>query len=344
MAGCCCSVAHSATRVLPVAHAITTASGTVGLEIALRSLEIGPGDEVITPPFTWISTAEVVRLVGATPVFVDIEESGFSIDANLLNAAITPKTKAIIAVNLFGQMADYRQISEIAGHRGVPVIEDAAQSFGATQYGRQSGGVTRIGSTSFFPAKPFGCFGDGGALFTNDNNLADRIRAIRNHGGKDYAHRYIGTNGRFDTLQAAVLLAKLGHFDDELRERRRIAVRYDEALNDICRIPVVIDGNTHTYAQYTIRVVEREQIKSAAHDAGVPTAVYYPRCMHEQPAFTDLGYVLGDFPVSERAANEVLSLPMHPFLSTNDQDQIVGVLQSAITAVGERQLAGQPHE
>ena len=317
-----------------VAHAITTANGTASLEMALRALEIGRGDEVITPPFTWISTAEVVRLVGATPVFVDIEQRSFNIDPGLLDAAINRKTKAIIAVNLFGQMANYRQISEISGRRNVPVIEDAAQSFGATQNGQQSGSVTQIACTSFFPAKPFGCFGDGGAIFTNDDALADRIRAIRIHGETNQEHRYIGTNGRFDTLQAAVLLAKLGYFDDELRARQRVAARYAEALSDVCRIPLLIDGNTHTYAQYTIRVVGREQIQQAARDAGVPTAVYYPRCIHEQPVFADLGYVHGDFPVSERAAKEVLSLPLHPFLTMDDQDQVIGVLRSATMAVG----------
>lgn len=327
-----------------VAHAITTANGTASLEMALRALEIGRGDEVITPPFTWISTAEVVRLVGATPVFVDIEERGFNIDPGLLDAAINRKTKAIIAVNLFGQMANYRQISEIAGHRNVPVIEDAAQSFGATQNGQQSGSVTKIGCTSFFPAKPFGCFGDGGAIFTNDDALAERIRAIRIHGATNHEHRYIGTNGRFDTLQAAVLLAKLGHFDDELRARQRVATRYAEALSEICRIPLIIDGNTHTYAQYTIRVVGREQIQQAARDGGVPTVVYYPRCIHEQPAFADLGYVHGDFPVSERAAKEVMSLPLHPFLTMDDQHQVIDVLRSAIVAVGRPQFSGQVHE
>ncbi|MBP7827282.1 MAG: DegT/DnrJ/EryC1/StrS family aminotransferase [Verrucomicrobia bacterium] len=311
---------------------ISVASGTDSLEIALRALDIGRGDEVITVPFTWISTAEVIALVGATPVFVDIEPDSYNIDLNLLEAAITSRTKAIMPVNLFGQMPDYDRLNALAARHKLPVIEDAAQSFGATQKGRRSCGVSLVGSTSFFPAKPLGCFGDGGALFTSDAALADKMRAIRTHGGlKRHYHPYVGLNGRFDTLQAAVLLAKLPHFDWELQERARIGARYNEKLRAQVRVPEVAPGNTHVYAQYTIRVSQRDAVAEQLKAQGIPTAVYYPKCVHEQPAFAHCGYQLGDFPVSEQASREVLSLPMHPFLSEADQDRVVAALIAAIT-------------
>ncbi len=311
---------------------ISVASGTDSLEIALRALDIGRGDEVITVPFTWISTAEVIALVGATPVFVDIEPDSYNIDLNLLEAAITSRTKAIMPVNLFGQMPDYDRLNALAARHKLPVIEDAAQSFGATQKGRRSCGVSLVGSTSFFPAKPLGCFGDGGALFTSDAALADKMRAIRTHGGlKRHYHPYVGLNGRFDTLQAAVLLAKLPHFDWELQERARIGARYNEKLRAQVRVPEVAPGNTHVYAHYTIRVSQRDAVAEQLKAQGIPTAVYYPKCVHEQPAFAHCGYQLGDFPVSEQASREVLSLPMHPFLSEADQDRVVAALIAAIT-------------
>ncbi len=310
-----------------VKHCITVASGTDSLEIALRALNIGPGDEVITVPFTWISTAEAIALVGAKPVFVDIETVSFNIDIDQIEAAITANTKAIIPVSLFGQMPDYGRINEIAKRHGLTVIEDAAQSFGATQNGVRSCGITAIGSTSFFPAKPFGCYGDGGALFSDDDTLADNMRAIRTHGGvKRHYHPLLGMNGRFDTLQAAVMLAKLPHFDWEVQERSRIGERYSKALDAYCNVPQVIAGNTHVYAQYTIRVPGRDQVAEQLKAAGIPSAVYYPKCLHEQPVFANLGYQLGNFPESEKAANEVLSLPMHPFLSEEDQDRVINAL------------------
>jgi UDP-2-acetamido-2-deoxy-ribo-hexuluronate aminotransferase len=315
-------------------HCLTVASGTDSLEIALRALEIGPGHEVITVPFTWISTAEVISLVGATPVFVDIEPVSYNLNIDLLEPAITPRTRAIIPVSLFGQMPDYDRINAIAARHNLPVIEDAAQSFGATRHNRRSGGVTLIGSTSFFPAKPFGCYGDGGALFTNDDALANRMRAIRTHGGiVRHEHTFLGMNGRFDTLQAAVLLAKLPHFDHELQERHRLGARYDERLADLCTIPKVLPGNTHVYAQYTIRVPQRDQIALQLKNQSVPTAVYYPQCLHQQPVFAHLGYRLGDFPIAEQAATEVLSLPMHPFLSEADQNLVVESLRKALSLI-----------
>jgi UDP-2-acetamido-2-deoxy-ribo-hexuluronate aminotransferase len=307
-----------------VKHCITVSSGTASLEIALRALGIGPGDEVITVPYTWISTAEVIGLVGARPVFVDIEPATYNINVDLIEAAITSRTKAIIPVNLFGQLPDYGKINAMAAARHLAVIEDAAQSFGARQRGRVSCGMSTIGSTSFFPAKPLGCYGEGGALFAAEDDIADKMRAVRNHGGlKRHHHPLLGTNGRFDSIQAAVLLAKLPHFDWEVNERMRIGARYSEALAGSCTVPAVADGNTHVYAQYTIRIPERDKVAERLKAQGIPTAVYYPKCLHEQPVFAKLGHALGDFPESERAAGEVLSLPMHPFLSEADQDKVI---------------------
>jgi len=300
------------------------ASGTAALEIALRALGVGAGDEVITVPFTWISTAEAVGLVGARPVFVDIEPETYNMDIGLLEAAITSRTKAIIPVSLFGQMPDYGKINEIAARHRVPVLEDAAQSFGATQRGRRSCGVTAIGCTSFFPAKPLGCYGEGGALFTDDDQLAGKMRAIRTHGGvRRHDHPLLGTNGRFDTLQAAVLLAKLPHFDWELQERSRIGGRYSSALASHAVVPTVAPGNTHVYAQYTIRLLERDKAAERLKKQEIPTAVYYPKCLHEQPVFAGLGCKRGDFPESEKASREVLSLPMHAFLGEKEQDLVI---------------------
>jgi len=314
-----------------VKHALTVASGTDSLEIALRALDIGPGDEVITVPFTWISTAEVIGLVGAKPVFVDIEPATYTIAVDRIEAAITPRTKALLPVSLFGQMPDYDRINAIAARHRLAVIEDAAQSFGATQAGRRSGGVTQIGSTSFFPAKPLGCYGDGGALFTNDDALAEKMRAIRTHGGlKRHHHLLLGMNGRFDTIQAAVLLAKLPHFEWEVTERNRVGARYTELLRGACGVPDVAPGNTHVYAQYTLRVPNRDAVGEKLKAQGIPSAVYYPQCLHEQPVFANLGYRRGDFPESEKASREVISLPMHPFLTEAEQQMIAAAVKSAI--------------
>jgi UDP-2-acetamido-2-deoxy-ribo-hexuluronate aminotransferase len=316
-----------------VKHAITVASGTDSLEIALRALGVGPGDEVITVPFTWISTAEVIGLVGARSVFIDIRADDYNMDIDQLEAAITPRTRAILPVSLFGQMPDYDRINAIAARHGVPAIEDGAQSFGATQHGRRSCGVTLIGSTSFFPAKPLGCYGDGGALFTTDDTLAEKMRAIRTHGGvKRHHHQLLGMNGRFDTLQAAVMLGKWPTFDREVAQRNRLGARYSELLKDVCVTPAVMPGNTHVYAQYTIRIPRRDAVGAALKEADVPTAVYYPKCLHEQPVFAPFGYRRGQFPVSEKAADEVLSLPMHPYLTEEDQQRVVAALRQARAA------------
>jgi len=320
-------------KYVGVKHCITVASGTDSLEIALRALGIGPGDEVITVPFSWISTAEVIAAVGATPVFIDIEPDTYNMNADLLEEAITENTKAIIPVSLFGQMPDLERMNAIAQKQNIAVIEDAAQSFGATRNGKRSCGASQIGSTSFFPAKPLGCFGDGGALFTDDNELAEIMKAIRSHGGvKRHHHTHIGMNGRFDTLQAAVILGKWSHFEDEVQARNEIGARYSELLKDQIITPEVAEGNTHVYAQYTIRVDEnrREEVSESLKEHGIPTGVYYPKCFHEQPVFESLGYTYGDFPESERASREVLSLPMHPFLQLNEQKEITKKLNQLI--------------
>lgn len=320
-------------RYVAVKHCATVASGTAGLEIALRALGIGLGDEVITVPFTWISSAEVIGLVGAKPVFVDIEPKTFNLNINCLEKAITPRTKAIMPVSLFGQMPDYERINVIAAKHGIPVIEDGAQSFGATQHGRRSCGVTLIGSTSFFPAKPLGCYGDGGALFTNDDGLAEKMRAIRTHGGlKRHHHPFLGMNGRFDTLQAAVLLAKMPRFQEEVEARGQIGSRYSDLLRGCCLVPEVVANNAHVYAQYTIRVPNRDTVAAKMKEQGIPTAVYYPKCLHEQPVFAGNGYKWGDFPEAEKASREVLSLPMHPFLTKPDQDCVIGAVKAALGA------------
>lgn len=314
-------------------HCITLSNGTHSLEIALRALGIGPGDEVITVPFSWISSAEVIPLVGATPVFVDIEYETFNMDPSKLEDAITDKTKAIIPVGLFGQMPNLEEINTIAARNSITVLEDGAQSFGATRNGKKSCGASTVGSTSFFPAKPLGCYGDGGALFTDDDSLAETIQSIRTHGGvKRHYHTHVGTNGRFDTMQAAVLLAKWPKFQTEIEARETIGARYSSLLSDHCVTPVVATGNTHVYAQYTVRVdaEQRDDIVESMKDSGIPIGVYYPKCFHEQPVFEGLGYQYGDFPESERASREVLSLPMHPFLSSREQDEIVEKLISNI--------------
>jgi len=259
---------------------------------------------------------------------VDIEAGSYNLDVAKIEAAITPRTKALMPVDLFGQMCDYEGIQAVAAKHGLPVIEDAAQSFGAQRNGRRSCGVGTVGCTSFFPAKPLGCYGDGGALFTEDDGLAEKLRAIRTHGGvKRHHHPLLGTNGRFDTLQAAVLLAKLPHFEWEVQERQRIGARYSELLMGACVWPMVSPGNTHVFAQYTIRLEDREKAGARLKGLGIPTAVYYPKCLHEQPVFAKLGYAWGDFPESERASREVLSLPMHPFLTEADQDKVAGAVK-----------------
>lgn len=302
---------------------VSCASGTDALLIALMALGIKPGDEVITVPFTFIATVETIALLGAVPVFVDIDPHTYNLDPALLETAITPRTRAIMPVSMFGQCADFDAINDIAARHHLPVIEDAAQSFGATYKGRQSCNLSAIGCTSFFPSKPLGCYGDGGACFTSDPDLADAMRQIRVHGqSARYYHTRLGINGRLDTLQAAILLAKLEVFEDELHARARVAARYTQALQDYVSTPVIAAECTSVYAQYTIQVEDREGFIADLKEAGVPTAVHYPTPLHLQPAFHYLGLSAGAFPHAERAAQRVVSLPMHPYLDAGQQDRI----------------------
>jgi UDP-2-acetamido-2-deoxy-ribo-hexuluronate aminotransferase len=302
---------------------LAVGSGTVSLEIILRALDIGPGDEVITVPFTWISTVEVISQVGAKAVLVDIEPVGYQMNVDAVEAAITERTKAIIPVSLFGQMPDMLRLQQLADQHGIALIEDGAQSFGATHRGLRSCGASPISSTSFFPSKPLGCYGDGGAIFVREQSLADKIKAIRNHGSaSSYTHEYVGLNGRMDSIQAAVILAKWPLFEKEVELRQQKGQRYTELLAGVVSTPVTMPHNTHVYAQYTIRVPERDALIAHLKQQGVPSGVYYPRCAHQQPAYANLGYRNGDFPVAERAANEVLSLPMSPYITDEEQNLV----------------------
>lgn len=314
-------------------HCITASSGTDTLLIAMMALGISKRDEVITTPFTFIATGEMIALLGAKPVFVDIDPRTYTIDPAKIEAAITPQTKAIMPVGLYGQCADMDAINEIANRRALPVIEDAAQSFGATYKGRRSCALSTIGSTSFFPSKPLGGYGDGGALFTNDDALAKAMKEIRVHGqNRRYHHPRIGINGRLDTLQAAILLAKLERFDWEVIQRRSVGASYTEMLKERCPqivVPYIEPHNTSVYAQYTIQTANRDDLARHLNAAGVPTAVHYPLPLHLQPAFQNLGNEIGDFPNAEQASARVLSLPMGPDLSPRDQVRVVDCMQTA---------------
>lgn len=302
-----------------VKHAITCSSGTDALQLSLMAIDIAPGDEVITTPFTFIATAEMIAHLGAVPVFVDIDEATYTIDASKIEEKITPKTKAIIPVSLYGQCADMDAINTIAARHSLIVIEDAAQSFGATYKGKKSCALSDIGCTSFFPAKPLGCFGDGGAVFTDNDALAEKLRSLRIHGqSKRYHHRYIGIGGRLDTIQAAVLLVKLRHYETDLALRQKVARLYDAVLEGKCDIPYVAPERTSVYAQYSIRVQERDTLQERLKDAGIPTAVHYPMPLHLQECFAYLGYGRGDFPISEEVSSKIMSLPMNPFVTEQD--------------------------
>lgn len=314
-------------------HCIGVSDGTTALQIALMALDIGPGDEVITTPFTFIATGEMIALVGATPVFVDIDPLTYNIDPTLIEAAITPRTKAIMPVSLYGQCADFDAINQIAARHGLPVIEDAAQSFGASYKGRRSCGQTTIATTSFFPSKPLGGYGDGGACFTNDDALAKAMNEIHVHGqDRRYHHPRLGLNGRLDTLQAAILLAKLAVFDADVAARERIGARYTQAFGGSVRTPHLADGNTSVYAQYTIEVENRDAFCAALKESGVPTAVHYPVPLHLQPVFSGVGKGVGSYPVAEAAAARVVSLPMYPDMDEAQQDQVITAVKAALGA------------
>lgn len=306
-----------------VKYCIAVGSGTDALQVAMMALEIKPGDEVITSPFTFIATGEMILLLGAKPVFVDIDPKTYNIDPNLIEQVITPKTKAIMPVSLYGQCADMDEINAIAKRHQLPVIEDGAQSFGATYKDKKSCGLSTIGCTSFFPSKPLGCYGDGGACFTDDEQLATAMRYIRVHGqSKRYYHTTLGINSRLDTLQAAILLAKLEIFPEEVKARRQIGERYSQALMDYVQTPYIEPYNTSVYAQYTIQVDHREKLQTYLQSQGIPTAVHYPVPLNLQPIFLHLNQGKGSFIQAEAAAQRVLSLPMHAYLSEMEQRQI----------------------
>lgn len=309
-------------------YCITCANGTDALQIAQMALGVGPGDEVITPGFTYIATAETVALLGAKPVYVDIDPRTYNLDPQLLEAAITPRTKAIIPVSLYGQCADFDAINAVAAKYNISVIEDAAQSFGATYKDKRSCNLTTIACTSFFPSKPLGCYGDGGAIFTNDEELARVIRQIARHGqDRRYHHVRVGVNSRLDTLQAAILLPKLEIFAEELDLRNEVAREYTELLHEaeITTTPFVEHHNVSAWAQYTIRVEGRDDLQEKLKRAGVPTAVHYPIPLNKQPAVAEnnSSLLIGDL-----VAQEVMSLPMHPYMKAIDRITVVKALCS----------------
>ncbi len=311
------------------AHCITCANGTDALQIALMALGVGGGDEVITPAFSYIATAEAAAILGARPVYVDIDPQTYLIDPAAIASAITARTKAIIPVSLFGQPADFEIINAIAAEHGIAVIEDAAQSFGAARNGVRSGALSTISCTSFFPSKPLGCYGDGGAIFTSDDEFAHRIRQIARHGqDRRYHHIRVGMNSRLDTLQAAVLLAKLDIFDDEIAARQAVADRYAQLLAGVgIAAPIVSPGATSVWAQYTIRVEARDRVQAHMTARKVATAVHYPLPLNRQPAVADQNAIV---PEGEAASRQVLSLPMSPYLDTASQERVVAVLSEVI--------------
>lgn len=311
-------------------HCITVASGTEALLMSLMALGIGAGDEVLTTSFTFVATAEVIVLLGATPVFVDVEPGTCNINAAQIETRITLRTKAIIPVSLYGQCSDMDEVNAIAARYGIPVIEDAAQSFGASYKGRKSCNLSMIGCTSFFPSKPLGCYGDGGAIFTNDDALAQTLREIRVHGqSARYYHTRVGTSGRMDTLQCAVVLAKLERFDWEVKQRILIGARYLALFADAANLRTVAvrPDRDSVWAQFTIMVQNRDAMIAALKAADIPTAIHYPRPIYAQPAYSR--YANGSTPVSDALAGQVLSLPMHPDLDVSTQDRIVQTVIAA---------------
>ena len=308
-------------------YCITCANGTDALQIAQMAFGIGPGDEVITPGFTYIATAETVAVLGAKPIYVDINPKTYNLDIEQLEDAITPRTKAIIGVSLYGQCADFDAINAIAAKHNIPVIEDAAQSFGASYKGKKSCNLTTVACTSFFPSKPLGCYGDGGAIFTNDEALATVIRQLARHGqDRRYHHIRVGVNSRLDTLQAAILLPKLEILDDEMQARQRVAEMYNQLFTEagITTIPFIEAHNQSAWAQYTIQVDNRDEVQANLKEQGIPTAVHYPIPLNKQPAVANDAVL----PVGDAIAERVMSLPMHPYLTVEAQEKIVAALLS----------------
>lgn len=305
-------------------YAISCSSGTDALLLALMAINIQPDDEIITTPFTWISTAEMMALIKAKPVFVDIEPDTYNMDANLIEAAITKKTKAIMPVSLYGQPADMDAIQSIADKYSLKVIIDGAQSFGSTYNNKTDSNLGDISTTSFFPSKPLGCYGDGGAVFTNNEECANKIKLLRVHGqNKRYHHKYIGIGGRLDTMQAAILLAKLPYFKKELKDRQKVADHYTNSLSKILQTPVIKLNRSSAWAQYTLRVKNRDALQLKLKKNEVPTSVFYPIPLHLQECFQYLGHQQGNFPISEKASNEVMSIPMNAFLTNEQIDYII---------------------
>ena len=319
-----------------VDHCIAVASGTDALLIALMTLGVKAGDEVITTPFSFISTSETIALLGATPVYVDIDPVTYNLDPGKLESAISARTKAIVPVSLYGQPADFPAINAIADRHGLPVIEDGAQSFGSEQRGQRSCGLSTIGTTSFFPSKPFGGYGDGGACFTDDPELADRMRRVSRHGqARRYFHTDIGLNGRIDTLQAAILLGKWPNFEKEVEARGRIGAAYSRKLQEagISSTPHLMTSNTSVYAQYTVQVDQRDEVQASLKEQGIPTAVHYPTLLCQQPALRCVQSLCDgecNTRLSQRISERVMSLPMHPWLSDSDQDRVVDGLVAAV--------------
>ena len=311
------------TQYTGTKYCVSVANGTDALLISLLALGIKADDEVITSPFTFASNSEMIHLIGAKAIYVDIDEKTYNLNPELLEKVITKKTKAIMPISLFGQCANITEISKIAKKYDIPVIEDAAQSFGASHYGKKSCNLSEIGCTSFFPSKPLGCYGDGGAIFTNNLELADKLRKIRLHGQeKRYFHTEIGLNGRLDTIQAAILLAKLEIFEQEVELRAKVSSQYNDNLKNYFTIPYIENYNTSVYAQYTIRFKNRNKLSEELKKIGIPTAIHYPIPAHLQPAYFDPKMTKGSFYISENAANEVISLPFHPYLTSDEINYI----------------------
>ena len=310
-------------------HAISCSSGTDALLLAMMAIDIQPGDEIITTPFTFFATAETIAFLKAKPVFVDIDEKTYNIDPSKIEEKITSKTKAVIPVSLYGQPADMDKINQIAKKHNLKVIIDGAQSFGSTYDGIRDSSLGDISTTSFFPAKPLGCYGDGGAVFTNDEKLATKIKSLRLHGqSKRYHHQYIGMGGRLDTMQAAVLNVKLKYYPKDLTLRQEVASKYTKALENKSNLilPFVDEKSTSAWAQYSIRVKNRDEVQSKLQDLGIPTAVHYPMPLHLQECMKYLGYKKGDFPISEIVSDEIMSLPMNPYVNDEEIEFIVGNL------------------
>jgi UDP-2-acetamido-2-deoxy-ribo-hexuluronate aminotransferase len=310
-------------------YAVSCSNGTDALLLAMMALDIKPGDEIITTPFTFIATAETIAFLGATPVFVDIDEKTYNINPDLIEEKITSKTKAIIPVSLYGQAADMDKIQDIATKHNIKIIIDGAQSFGCTYNGKTDSNLGDISTTSFFPAKPLGCYGDGGAVFTNNEEIANKMKSLRLHGqSKRYHHKYIGMGGRLDTIQAAVLNVKLKYYPKDLALRQKVAVKYTKALETKTNLilPYIDEKATSAWAQYSVRVKNREEVQNRLKEAGIPTAVHYPMPLHLQECFSYLGYKKGDFPLSEIVSDEIMSLPMNPYVTDEEIAYIVGNL------------------